>query len=80
MLVGTHDSRINSSIHMLGVFIDLAVIWVNSENRVVDKVLARRWRPGYLPRLPARYILELSSDWLEDFQVGDTISMVTDSQ
>ena len=75
LLVQPRDSRINSSIHMLGVWMDLAVIWINSENIVVDKKIARSWRPAYIPRLPARYILELSPEWLNQFQIGDQIEI-----
>ena len=41
VLVGKRDSRIDSSIHMLFVSFDLAVIWINSEMQIVDKVIAK---------------------------------------
>ena len=53
LLVEARDSRLDTSIHMLFVFMDLAVIWINSEYTVVDTVLARAWRPAYAPRQPA---------------------------
>lgn len=74
VLVQPNDSRINSAIHMLFVFMNLAVIWINSDLEVVDTVLARAWRPMYLPRHPARYILEIHPDRLDDFQVGDRVA------
>jgi len=58
---------------MLGVWMDLAIIWINSDYIVVDKQIAQRWRPAYIPRLPACYILELSLEWLNEFQIGDRI-------
>lgn len=73
VLVQPEDSQINSAIHMLFVFMDLAVIWINSDMEVVDSVLARAWRPIYLPRRPARYILEIHPYRLNDFQVGDRV-------
>jgi uncharacterized membrane protein (UPF0127 family) len=73
LLVEGHDSRIDTSIHMLFVFMDLAVIWINSNNSVVDVVLARSWRPVYLPRQAARYILEIHPDRLNEFKIGDQV-------
>src|SRR4030066_2273439 len=75
LLVQPRESRINSSIHMLGVWMDLAIIWINSDYIVVDKEIARSWRLAYTPRLPACYILELSTEWLSEFQVGDRIEI-----
>ena len=73
LLVEEGDSRFNASIHMLFVFMDLAVIWINSENMVVDSVLARAWHPAYAPRQPARYILEIHPDRMNEFKVGDQV-------
>ena len=76
LLVETRDSRIDTSIHMLFVFMDLAVVWINSEKIVVDTVLARAWRPAYAPSQPARYILEIHPSRLNEFKVGDHIEFL----
>jgi uncharacterized membrane protein (UPF0127 family) len=73
LLVQKKDSRVDATIHMLAVFTDLAVVWINSDGGVVDLRLARRWRPIYIPKSPARYILEMAPDRLADFQVGDKV-------
>jgi uncharacterized membrane protein (UPF0127 family) len=73
LLVEGRDSRLDTAIHMLFVFMDLAVIWINSEKVVVDTVLARSWRPAYAPRQPARYILEIHPDRLNEFKIGDKV-------
>ncbi len=73
LLVQGNDSRINSSIHMMFMRIDLAVIWINSQYQVVDTVLARRWKPAYLPKSPAKYVLEAPVDCLSDFSIGDCL-------
>jgi len=73
LLVGTRDSRLDSSIHMFFVSFDLAVIWINSKMQVVDKVLAKSWRPAYFSKQPARYVLEVHPDRWDDFQIGDTV-------
>ena len=73
MLAGTRDSRLDSSIHMLFVAFDLAVFWINSEMKVVDKVIARTWRPAYFSRHPARYVLEIHPARWDDYEIGDTV-------
>ena len=73
MLVQGSDSRLEASIHMMFVWIDLAVVWINSGGEVVDVKLARRWRPAYVPRRPARYILEIHPDRLDEFHIGDQV-------
>jgi uncharacterized membrane protein (UPF0127 family) len=73
LLVEARDSRIDTSIHMLFVPMDLAVIWINSEYAVVDTILARSWRPFYAPRQPAKYILEIHPSRLNEFKIGDKI-------
>ncbi len=73
LLVGTRDSRIDSSIHMLFVSFDLSVIWINSKMQVVDKVLAKSWRPAYFSKKPARYVLEIHHDRWGDFEIGDGV-------
>ena len=73
MLVGKRDSRLDSSIHMLFVLFDLTVVWINSEMQVVDKALARPWRPAYFSKQPAKYVLEVHPDRWGDFEIGDKV-------
>jgi uncharacterized protein len=75
LLVQKQDSRLNAAIHMMFVWIDLSVIWINSEFKVVDVILARRWRLAYVPRRPARYVLELAASRLSDFNIGDQVQI-----
>jgi uncharacterized membrane protein (UPF0127 family) len=73
LLVQKSDGRMSSSIHMMFMWIDLAVIWINSDLRVVDTVLARRWKIAYLPKEPAKYVLETEVSNLNDFKIGDIV-------
>ncbi len=67
------DSRADSSIHMFFVPFDLAVIWINSNKEVVDKVIAKSWRPAYFPAAAARYTLEIHPDHLNDYEIGHKV-------
>lgn len=73
LLVGKRDSRLDSSIHMLFISFNLAIVWINSEMQVVDKILAQPWRPAYFSKKPARYALEVHPDRWADFEIGDRV-------
>jgi uncharacterized membrane protein (UPF0127 family) len=73
ILVQPRDSKVDASIHMMFMYMDLAVAWVNQAGEVVDICLARRWKAAYFPKQPARYVLEMHPDRLADFQIGDKV-------
>jgi uncharacterized membrane protein (UPF0127 family) len=73
LLVQARDSRPETTIHMLFLFMDLGVVWIDAAGTVVDTVLARAWHLAYIPRLPARYVLEIAPRRLGEFQIGDRI-------
>jgi uncharacterized membrane protein (UPF0127 family) len=73
LLVEKRDSRLDASIHMFFVPFDLAVFWIDSSLKVVDKVLARSWKPAYVPAQPARYILEIHPGRWDDYQIGHKV-------
>ena len=73
LLAGTRDSRLESSIHMFFVSFDLSVLWINSDMLIVDKIIARSWRPAYFSKQPAKYVLELHPERWNDFQIGDRV-------
>lgn len=73
LVQGQRDSRVETSIHMLFVPFDLNVVWINTEMTVVDKVIAKSWRPAYFPAEPARYILEIHPGRWDDYQIGDKV-------
>jgi uncharacterized protein len=73
LLVEKRDSRIDTSIHMFFVPFDLAVFWINSEMTVVDKVIAKSWKPAYFPKADARFTLEIHPDRWADYEIGDKV-------
>lgn len=52
------ESRVSTAIHMFFVFFDIGVVWIDAAGCVVDKVVARPFRPYYAPCGPAQYFLE----------------------
>lgn len=73
LFVTKREGRSHTSIHMFFVFFSIAVIWLDASGRVVDKKLAKPWRPAYTPAVPAQYFLEASPALLERVQVGDVL-------
>lgn len=75
LLVEKRNSRLDTSIHMFFVPFDLAVFWINSDLVVVDKVIAKSWRPAYMSRADAQYTLEIHPDRFGDYEIGDKVKI-----
>jgi uncharacterized membrane protein (UPF0127 family) len=73
VFVESQEGRVNTTIHMFFVFFPIGVIWVDTEKRVVDTVLAKPFRPLYVPARPARYYVEGHPSILDQLQVGDQL-------
>ncbi len=74
LLVDPFDNRVNTAIHMFFMNFDIAAIWINSKNCVVDVRRAVRWNPFYAPSHPARFVLEAHTSQLKNFKPGDTVT------
>jgi uncharacterized membrane protein (UPF0127 family) len=74
LLVENRESKIDTSIHMLFMRFDLAVLWLDKDKVVVDKVLAKKWFPFYFPKKPSQYVLELHSSKFSEFEIGDKLN------
>ncbi len=74
LLVGQRDSRAETAIHMFFVFFPIAAIWLNAEGSVVDAQLARPFRPLYVPRAPAKDVLEGPPYLLDHIDIGDHLN------
>lgn len=73
LLVGGKESRADTAIHMFFVFFPIATIWLDQNGQVVDAKLARPFRPLYMPRAPARDVLEGPPTLLKQVQIGDKL-------
>jgi uncharacterized membrane protein (UPF0127 family) len=73
LFVTNFEGRAHTAIHMFFMFFDIAVIWLNRDGVVVDKQLAKTWRPAYAPRANAQYYLEANTELLERVNIGDVL-------
>jgi uncharacterized membrane protein (UPF0127 family) len=72
-------TRALSSIHMVFVFFPISVFWLDRNGIIVDKKLARPFRFFYLPRRPARFVLELHASKFDCARIGDALHLVASS-
>jgi len=52
---------------------DLGIIWLNKDRKIVDIQLAESWKPIYTPQHPAQYILEINPLRMPEFNIGDEL-------
>lgn len=73
LFVTGREGIAHTSIHMFFMNFAIGVVWLDSRGEVVDKTLAKPWRPAYASRLPARYFLEANPDILDRITIGETL-------
>jgi uncharacterized membrane protein (UPF0127 family) len=73
VLAETRSSIAATSIHMFFVPFDIAAIWLDENQQVVHKVLARSWHPYYASPQPARYVLEGPPALLDRVALGEAL-------
>ena len=73
LFVYTRESIAATAIHMFFVFMSIGVIWLDASGKVVDKKLAKPWRPYYAPRTKAQYFIEALPSVLERVNMGDVL-------
>jgi uncharacterized membrane protein (UPF0127 family) len=75
LFVEGRESVAQTTIHMFFVFFAIAVVWLDSEQHVVDKTLARPFRPYYKPVRAAQYFIEGHPSLLDRVNVGDQLAL-----
>ncbi|MCJ7695980.1 MAG: DUF192 domain-containing protein [Anaerolineaceae bacterium] len=78
VLVESYESKLNTSIHMLFMNYDITVLWLNQQKVIVDKVLAKKWSPFYIPKKPAQYVVELHPSKFSEYSVGEQLAFLNE--
>lgn len=73
LFVTGSESRANTTIHMFFMFFSIGVVWMDASGKVVDKCLAKPWRPAYAPRSAAQFFVEARPGILERVKIGDVL-------
>lgn len=74
LFVEKGESVVGAGIHMFFMFMSIGVVWLDKNGTVVDKKLAKPWRPYYGPKQPAMYYIEAATDILDRVQIGDRLT------
>lgn len=73
IIVENTESRLNTSIHMFFMNYDITVLWLDKDLVIVDKALAKKWKPYYASKKPAQYVVELHASRFSDFAEGEKL-------
>lgn len=68
------ESRIKTSLHMLFVFFEINVVFLNSKKEVVDKTTLKPWTINYTPKKPAKFVIEAPIKTFEKIKNKDKIN------
>lgn len=73
LFITRSESRANTTIHMFFMLFSIGVVWLDASGKVVDKCLAKPWRPAYAPKIPAQYFIEANPTILGNVELGDVL-------
>lgn len=73
LFINQSESRLDAAIHMFFMNFDIAVFWINTDNIVVDKSIAKKWHPFYIPRYNAKIIFETHKENIDLLAIGDIV-------
>lgn len=76
LFVLNKPSIMDAGIHMFFMRFDIAVIWLAEDLTVIDKILAKKWHPSYVPKKKAKYFLETHLSQLNKFSEGDQMEIL----
>ena len=73
LFVYSRPSKMDTTIHMFFMRFAIATVWLDANGVVIDKVLAKPWRPAYAPQAPAQYFIEACPSLLDRVMIGDRL-------
>lgn len=73
LFVTDAEGRVHTAIHMFFMRFSIGVVWLDKSGKVVDKKLAKPWRPSYASQAPAQYYIEANPSILNRVEVGDIL-------
>lgn len=69
------DSKYGAATTNLFVFYPLAIIYVNSKFKIVDKIVLKPWVFNYVPKSSCMYIIESTKGKFDNLNVGDVVKI-----
>ncbi len=68
------ESKIGTSLHMLFVFFPIDVLFLDKNQKVVDKITLQPFIPNYTPKKAAKYVIELPKGKTSGVKLGQKIN------
>ncbi len=65
--------RATRSLHMLFVFFEIGVLFLDEKKRVVEKAVLKPWRLNYTPRHACQTIIVLPKELISKVKIGDKL-------
>ena len=76
LFVESFASRAGTAVTMLFMRFPIAVIWMDADFKVVDKLVAKPWRLSYVPTKAAKYYLEAEPELVQHVNLGDELEFL----
>ncbi len=73
LFVTPREGKAQTTIHMFFMLFSIGVVWLDAKGTVVDKQLAKPWRPAYAPKSAAQYFIEANPSILQRVEIGDRL-------
>ena len=71
-------SRLSCSVTMLFCFHPMNILFLNEKYKVVDKVVLKPFQLSYVPKKPAKYIIECHKHKFKYLRIGNVLKIESD--
>ena len=68
------ESKIGTSLHMLFVFFPIDVLFLDKNQKVVDKTTLQPFIPNYTPKKAAKFVIELPIEKIKGIKIGQKVT------
>jgi uncharacterized membrane protein (UPF0127 family) len=68
--------KYGSAITMFFCFYPYHILFVNSDMKVVDRIVLKPFRSTYVPKAPAKYVFESTAGRFNEIKIGDEVELV----
>lgn len=68
------ESKVGTSLHMLFVFFPIDVLFLDKNQKVVDKTTLQPFIPNYTPKKAAKYVIELPLGKIKGIKLNQKVT------
>ncbi|MFA5930757.1 MAG: DUF192 domain-containing protein [archaeon] len=67
------ESRVRTSLHMIFVFFPIDVLFLDKQQKIVDKVTLQPFIPNYTPKKAAKFVIEMPHGKAKLAKIGQKV-------